>query len=172
MRLPLVRPEGTMDVELGIIEGFYGKPWTWAEREATIAFLAPHGYGFYLYAPKADPYLRRHWRDPYPEHLAGSLARLAESCRERGVRFGVGLSPYEIFLGFDDGARAALGEKLAFLDELGVVDLAVLFDDMRGDLPDLAARQAEVVEWIAGRTAAERLLVCPSYYSDDPVLDR
>ena len=50
--------------------------------------------------------------------------------------------------------------------------LALLFDDMRGDLPDLAARQAEVVEWIAGRTRAQRVIVCPSYYSDDPVLDR
>ena len=161
-----------VDVELGIIEGFYGKPWTWAEREETIAFLAPHGYGFYLYAPKADPYLRRRWRDPYPEQLAGSLARLAEGCRANGVRFGVGLSPYEIFLGFDEGARAALVDKLDFCDGLGVRDLAILFDDMRGDLPDLAARQAEVVEWIAGRTRAERIIVCPSYYTDDPVLDR
>ena len=59
-----------MDVELGIIEGFYGKPWTWAEREETIAFLAPHGYGFYLYAPKADPYLRRHWRNIVANYLA------------------------------------------------------------------------------------------------------
>jgi hyaluronoglucosaminidase len=33
-------------VELGIIEGYYGKPWTWAERADTIAFLAPHGYRF------------------------------------------------------------------------------------------------------------------------------
>ena len=161
-----------MDVELGIIEGFYGKPWTWAEREETIAYLAPQGYGFYLYAPKADPYLRRRWRDPYPENLVARLQALAESCRDAGVRFGVGLSPYEIFNGFDDAAREALGAKLAFCDELGVRDLAILFDDMRGDRPDLAERQAEVVEWMAGRTGAERIIVCPSYYSDDPVLDR
>src|SRR5690606_15384834 len=50
--------------------------------------------------------------------------------------------------------------------------LAVLFDDMRGDLPDLAPRQAEIIDWIAERTRAARLIVCPTYYSDDPVLDR
>ena len=161
-----------MDVELGIIEGFYGKPWSWEEREETIAYLAPHGYRFYLYAPKADPYLRRRWRDPYPEHLAASLGRLAESCRAAGVRFGLGLSPYEIFTGFDDAAREALGAKLAFCEGLGVQDLAILFDDMRGDRPDLAARQVEVAHWVLERTRAERVLVCPSYYSDDPVLDR
>jgi hyaluronoglucosaminidase len=161
-----------MGVELGIIEGFYGKPWSWEERQETIAYLAPHGYRFYLYAPKADPYLRRRWRDPYPDNLVARLRALAAGCQDAGVRFGVGLSPYEIFIGFDDAAREALGAKLAFCDELGVRDLAILFDDMRGDRPDLAERQAEVVDWMAGRTGAERIIVCPSYYSDDPVLDR
>jgi hypothetical protein len=45
--------------ELGMIEGFYGKPWTWEEREENVAWLARHGYRFYLYAPKADPFLRQ-----------------------------------------------------------------------------------------------------------------
>lgn len=161
-----------MAVELGIIEGFYGKPWTWREREETIAFLAPHGYRFYLYAPKGDAYLRRRWAEPHPAEAASRLAALASRCRELGVRFGVGLSPYEIYLGFDAAARAALARKLAFLDAIGVEDLAILFDDMRGDTPDLAERQLEVVEWVAERTAASRIIVCPSYYSDDPVLDR
>ncbi|MBX6365932.1 MAG: beta-N-acetylglucosaminidase domain-containing protein [Gemmatimonadetes bacterium] len=161
-----------MAVELGIIEGFYGKPWTWREREETIAFLAPHGYRFYLYAPKGDAYLRRRWAEPHPAEAASRLAALASRCRELGVRFGVGLSPYEIYLGFDAAARAALARKLAFLDAIGVDDLALLFDDMRGDTPDLAERQLEVVAWVAARTAASRLIVCPSYYSDDPVLDR
>jgi hypothetical protein len=43
---------------------------------------------------------------------------------------------------------------------------------MRGDVPDLAARQAEIAHHAASRTRATRVLVCPSYYSDDPVLDR
>ncbi len=161
-----------MDTELGIIEGFYGKPWTWEERAATVEYLAPYGYRFYLYAPKADTFLRRRWQEPYPEGEARALGALAEVCRGAGVRFGVGLSPYEIFNGFDDAAREALGRKLALFDELGVSDLAILFDDMRGDTPELADRQVEIVHWAAERTRADRVLVCPTYYSDDPVLDR
>jgi hyaluronoglucosaminidase len=161
-----------MDVELGTIEGFYGRPWTWEERESTIAFLAPHGYRFYLYAPKADVYLRRRWKEPHPPELAQNLAALSARCRELGVRFGVGLSPFELYAGFDDAAREALARKLAFADELGIQDLAILFDDMRGDQADLADRQAEIVDWAAARTGAERIIVCPSYYTDDPVLDR
>jgi hypothetical protein len=36
----------------------------------------------------------------------------------------------------------------------------------------LAARQATIAAFVGERTRAGRLLVCPSYYSDDPVLDR
>lgn len=158
--------------ELGIIEGFYGKPWTWEEREETAACLAPHGYRFYHFAPKADFYLRRRWQEPHPEEEARGLASLSRTCRRHGVRFGVGLSPYEIYRDFNDTVRDALTRKLAFLDEIGIDDLAILFDDMRGDFPDLASKQVEIAHWIKERSAATRLLVCPSYYTDDPILDR
>lgn len=161
-----------MTIELGIIEGFYGRPWSWEAREANVAFLAGHGYRFYLYAPKADAYLRRRWQEPHPSEVTTQLTRLATVCRAHEVRFGVGLSPYEIYQRFDRAAREALHDKLRSLDALGVQDLAILFDDMRGDVPELAARQAEIVHWAAERTAATRVLVCPTYYSDDPVLDR
>jgi hypothetical protein len=157
---------------LGLIEGFYGRPWTAAARAETIAFLQPHGYGLYLYAPKADPYLRRRWREPFPVADAEGLAALSAHCRGLGVRFGVGLSPYEIYRSFDDADRADLARKLAELDALGVSDLAILFDDMRGDLPDLAQAQIAIMDWIGARTGASRLIFCPTYYSDDPLLDR
>jgi hyaluronoglucosaminidase len=161
-----------MDVELGIVEGFYGKPWSWNAREAAVRYLAPHGYRFYMYAPKADPFLRRRWKEPYPETLAEPLGALSALCAEAGVRFGVGLSPYGIHGSFDEEARSALDRKLALFDGIGVRDLGVLFDDMRGDVEDLAERQAAIVGRATERTGADRVIVCPSYYSDDPVLDR
>ncbi|MFP4623147.1 MAG: beta-N-acetylglucosaminidase domain-containing protein, partial [Gemmatimonadota bacterium] len=157
--------------ETGIIEGYYGRPWSWAERSDTALFLGRHGFGFYIYAPKADPYLRKRWQEDHPPEAAAALAGLARSCRDAGIRFGVGLSPYEIFRAFDAAARAALERKLRFLDGLGIDDLALLFDDMRGDLPELAARQLEVAGWVGDRTGADRLIVCPTYYTEDPVLD-
>ncbi|HUQ98821.1 MAG TPA: beta-N-acetylglucosaminidase domain-containing protein [Gemmatimonadaceae bacterium] len=157
--------------QLGIIEGFYGKPWTWDEREQNVSYLGKRGYGFYIYAPKADPYLRRRWQEEYPSHLAERLAHLAAHCKSAGVRFGVGITPFETY-DLDEAARTAFGRKLNFFAKIGVNDLAVLFDDMRGDVPNLARRQVAIVEWVRGNSDAERMIVCPSYYSDDPILDR
>ena len=48
-----------MTVNLGVIEGLFGKPWSWADRTTVLRTLAPAGYRFYHYGPKADPFLRR-----------------------------------------------------------------------------------------------------------------
>lgn len=158
--------------ELGIIEGFFGRPYAWDERADMVRALGPAGYGFYLYAPKADGFLRKRWREPYPDADLASLADFAAVCRGTGVRFGAGLSPYELYRDFDTPSKEALAAKLDQLVSLGLDDLGVFFDDMRGDLPGLAAAQVEIVHWIAERVPDVRLIVCPSYYTDDPVLDR
>jgi len=159
-------------VELGLIEGYYGGPWSWAERRAQVDGLRDHGYGFYIYAPKADVYLRHRWRETPPPETQDGLTGLAAHCRELGVRFGVGLSPFEIYRDFNAEAQEALARKLAWLDEVGIDDLGILFDDMRGDMPDLAQTQVRIIHWIAERSRASRLIVCPTYYSDDVGLDR
>jgi hyaluronoglucosaminidase len=159
-------------MDLGTIEGFFGRPYSWAERTELMRFLKPYGYGFYIYAPKADRHLRRAWRDPHPPEDMAALGAFAEACRAAGVAFGVGLSPFELHFDFTPESKAALAHKLAALDAIGCQWLAILFDDMRGGHPDLAARQAEIVGFAAERTAASRILACPSYYTDDPVLDR
>ncbi|WP_303291178.1 beta-N-acetylglucosaminidase domain-containing protein [Marinobacter sp. SS5-14b] len=161
-----------MTVELGVIEGFYGPMWSWAERRRLLTTLAGHSYGFYLYAPKADPYLRKRWQEPHPATEAGELTEFARLCKREGVRFGVGLSPFEIFNQFDDPARDALARKLKALDRIGVQELAILFDDMRPDNESLASTQAEIVRWVRAHSGASTFSVCPTYYSDDPVLDR
>ncbi|MGO1499743.1 MAG: beta-N-acetylglucosaminidase domain-containing protein [Marinobacter sp.] len=161
-----------MSTTLGIIEGFYGPVWNWQERQQLVRALAPHGYGFYLYAPKADAFLRRRWQEPHPPAMVAELSGFGRFCRKHGVRFGIGLSPFEIFNRFDDAARTALAAKLELLDRIGIDELAILFDDMRADTPALAETQADIMRWIRERTQAKYLSICPSYYSDDPVLDR
>lgn len=157
---------------LGIIEGFYGRPWTMRSRRSAVAALRPHGYGFYIYAPKSDNYLRRQWRTPYPERDFEELASLAKYCHGLGVRFGLGFSPYALFQNFDRTAHADLATKLDQLRNLKLDLFAILFDDMPGASPELAYTQLEIIEAIGQQLPDTKLIFCPTYYSDDPVLDR
>ncbi len=158
--------------ELGLIEGFFGRPWGWDERRAAVSALAPHHYRFYLYAPKADAFLRRRWQEPHPAAELDAIAAFAAHCRAEGVRFGIGLSPFELHAAPDEDWQGSIRAKLDTLSGIGIDDLAILFDDMRGDAPNLAPRQAAIVAHAADSGLASRILCCPSYYSDDPVLDR
>lgn len=157
--------------ELGLIEGRFGRIWTEAERSHVVATLARAGYAFYHYGPKADRSLRRAWRVGHDAAQTAALTRLSEECRAAGMRFGMAITPVGASHPFDDATRADLKRRIADLDAIGIDDLAILFDDLRGDLPELAARQAEIVDMCAGMTRAGRVYMCPTYYSDDPVLD-
>ena len=83
----------------------------------------------------------------------------------------MGLSPYELYRDFSGPDKADFVAKVRSLDEIGIDDLAILFDDTRGDVPDLAAREAEIVHTALAHTRASRVLMCPTYYSDDRMLD-
>jgi hyaluronoglucosaminidase len=161
-----------MTPNLGIIEGYFGRCWTWGDRAAVVDQLAPAGYDFYHYAPKIDSRLRRDWQVVHDPVDHAALIELSAHSRRAGMRFGVGLTPYGAHLDFNAETKAALKAKLAHLDSVGLDDLAILFDDMRGDFEDLGARQAEIVAFCLDHSMATRFFMCPSYYSNDPVLDR
>ena len=157
--------------ELGLVEARFGPIWSEAERDHVVSTLAAAGYGFYHYGPKADPSLRRLWRQSHTPAQSEMLRCLSAQVRAAGMRFGVALTPVGSTHPFDDAARADLARRVADLDVIGVDDLAIFFDDLRGDMPHLAARQAQVVNFCAGLTRATRVYTCPTYYADDPLLD-
>lgn len=159
-------------MRLGIIEGFFGEPWSWAERADAAAFLAERGGDFYLYAPKADRRLRKEWTQEHDPRDAKSLRDLGAACRRHGVSFGVGLTPYALHERWDAQGRAELSARLESLKRLRLDSIAILFDDMPGDFPDLARTQAEIVSVAADSGVAEHVWMCPTYYTDQTVLDR
>jgi hypothetical protein len=157
--------------ELGVVEGYFGRPWAHADRKSVASRLRQLGYSWFHYAPKADPFLRRRWRERHPEAALSELADLSAHCRGAGLRFGMGLSPYELYRDYSGAAKADFLAKLRALDDIGLDDLAILFDDTRGDVPDLAAKEAQIVHDAMAATRATRVVMCPTYYSDDRMLD-
>jgi hypothetical protein len=157
--------------QLGVIEGYFGRPWRHEDRKQVITRLGELGFAFFHYAPKADSFLRRRWREPHPDAALAELAELSAHCRHLGMRFGIGLSPYELYRDLGSEAQCAFIDKVRSLDAIGLDDLAILFDDTRGDVADLAALEAEIVHMASAQTSAGRVLMCPTYYSDDRMLD-
>ena len=157
---------------LGVIEGFFGRTWSFQERYDYADFLKANDYHFYIYAPKSDAHLRKSWQQDWPAETADQLKNLVNHYQALGLDFGIGLSPFEIYNNYDVAARKALLDKVERLNELGIDILCLLFDDMRGDLPDLAQTQAEITKDVLAQTTAKKVIMCPTYYTFDKVLER
>lgn len=156
----------------GIIEGFFGRSWSWQKRHQMADFLAGNGFDFYIYAPKNDTYLRRQWQSAWPAEVRHQLEALREYHRKLSLNFGIGLTPLDIYQASISQNRQHLRNKLAELNELSPDILCILFDDMRGDWPQLAEQQIRWVETIAELSNAKQFIFCPTYYSTDPVLEK
>lgn len=161
-----------MSLQLGVIEGFYGQPWSQEARLAMADWLPALGLDLYLYAPKRDRFLRRDWRSDWPPAERLQLERLARRFAEAGLRFAIGLSPFALYESYGVTEKRELQRRVREIDSIGPTVLALLFDDMPGSAPDLARVQGQIVQDVAAVSVAQQLLVCPTYYSDDPALDR
>src|SRR5258706_15885665 len=74
------------DIEFnpGGIEGFFGKPWDRSARLSGVDFLRDCGYQFYIYAPKADSFLRPRWRGGNPAQAPPPLSEISPPRPKRG----------------------------------------------------------------------------------------
>lgn len=118
----------------GVVEGFYGKPWTQAERLDQFAFYAQHELNTYIYAPKDDLYHREKWREPYPAAAMGKMQELLTAAAKNRVDFVFALSPgLDIRLGGQAGEAdiEALLHKFDSLYAMGVRSFAIFFDDIK-----------------------------------------
>ena len=156
----------------GILEGFYGRVWSLETRLAYAEYLQQAGLNTCLYCPKADPWLRKQWQGDWPAPQWRQLQEQSAAYRQRGINWGVGLSPFALYQQYGPGQREQLRRKVARLAQLEAPLLAILFDDMPGEVDELASRQAEIVADVVAWLPGVRVLVCPTYYSFDPVLEK
>ncbi len=156
---PVLRPFAVR----GVVEGFYGTPWTHAARLEVMSFLAAHGMNAYAYAPKDDARHRAEWREPYSDLELDRFRELAAHGAGLGVRFGFSISPGLDISYESDTDRGALLRKLQPLRDAGVAWFLLLLDDIPMQ-PGLAPRQAALVTWLAAQLAGAALTMCPTEY--------
>ncbi|MDR0271521.1 beta-N-acetylglucosaminidase domain-containing protein [Paenibacillus sp.] len=130
----------------GYVEGFYGYPWSHEDRMDLMRFGGEQKLNTYIYAPKDDPYHRKHWRDLYPKDKAREIAELAAAGHANNLNFVWTIHPGDsIDLSSEEDFHSAI-RKLEQLYDLGVRQFGVLFDDLVG-VPD-GKQQADFINRI------------------------
>lgn len=161
----------------GIVEGFYGRPWTHDERLDMFAFMAARGLNGYIYAPKDDELHRDNWRAPYDDAALSRFKALADAAHAHGIRFTFAVSPGLSLRYSAPDDLAALIAKLQPLLDLGIRSLGVFFDDVPPELThdedraryrDLGEAQADFLTRVQTHFADAHLVTVPTFYCGEP----
>ena len=114
----------------GVIEGFYGPPWSHEERLDLIRFCAAHDLNTWVHAPKDDPYHRARWREPYPDDELEQLGELVTKCHELGVAFAYAIAPGLDLRYSHESEWELLLAKIEQVRSVGVGHFQLLWDDV------------------------------------------
>lgn len=153
----------------GVVEGFYGTPWSHEARMHQIEFYGKNKMNTYIYGPKDDPYHSSpNWRKPYPEKEAAQIHELIEQATRHEVNFVWAIHPGKD-IKWTDADRDALIQKFEAMYQLGVRSFAVFFDDISGD-GTAPVRQAELLNYIDNHFIQKKhdvspLVMCPTEYN-------
>ena len=162
----------------GVVEGFYGRPWSHQQRLDLFRNMAGWGLNTYFYSPKDDLKHRACWRETYDAEETARMGQLVSACQENGLKFFYGLSP-GLDIHFSKSAEIErIKERFRQLQQMGTQHFALLFDDLPGEMrkedskqfPSIAAAQAyvanQVYNWLYASNSDARLLFCPTPYCD------
>jgi protein O-GlcNAcase/histone acetyltransferase len=165
-----------IDFLAGVVEGFYGQPWSRAERLELFDWMAAWGLNTYLYAPKDDLHHRTLWREPYSNEQAAGLGEIIHLCQQRGIQFIYALGPGLDIRFHDGGELGHLSSRFEQMLKLGCHHFALLFDDIPDQMApedlkrwrSFASAQSYVANamfrWVRERCPDSRFLFCPTPY--------
>lgn len=169
----LAQPE-VMQVEIsdypktalrGVIEGFYGNPWSFEDRVSQFDFYGKNKMNVYVYGPKDDPYHHSKWNEPYPAKEAENLGKLVKHAADNKVKFVWAMHPSNSIVTEDD--RASALAKFNQLYDLGVRCFAVFFDDIAAESVESQIDYLNFLtdNFVKVKGDVEPLTVCPTIYN-------
>jgi len=160
----------------GVIEGFYGQPWSQAERVQLFDWMSAWGLNTYFYAPKDDLKHRAIWRALYSDAESENLRQLVQACQQRNLHFIYALSPGSDIRYSVESELDCVRKRFEQMLALGCRNFALLFDDIpdrmnaadRARFDSFASAQSHVTnavfKWLRERCPEARFLFCPTAY--------
>ena len=118
----------------GVIEGFYGKPWSHEQRLRGLTFFAAHNMNLFILAPKDDPWQRFDWRTPFGADFLAHTNELIKRGKSLLVDIAICVSP-GLTVRYSDGSDVeALMVRYRQLAAIGVRTFGLLLDDIAWEL--------------------------------------
>lgn len=167
-----------METTLGIIEGFYGRPYSAEDRKSLIRLISSKGISYYIYAPKNDRSLRRDWQQPFTKESITFFRDLKTHCRKHNLKFGIGISPLAISEHVDKLLKVLTDKIDVLVKEADIDIISILFDDIKLYESSEGKAQNYIVRKVNKHLKENykdkkiRLIFCPTYYTFDPILDK
>lgn len=125
----------------GVIEGFYGEPWSDQARKDLFEFMGHNGMNTYIYSPKDDDLVRKQWRDSYTGEDKENFKSLVDVANKNHVDFVYVLSPGNDIEYTSDKDYQATINKFESLRELGVSQFYIALDDIGAPLKGVDAEK-------------------------------
>ena len=119
----------------GFIEGYYGNPWSNADRAELMRYGGDLKLTQYFFAPKDDPYHNKKWRELYPEEKLAEIRELARVGNQNKTRYVWTIHPFmNNRIRFGNEAHyqedlATIKAKFTQLMKVGVREFGILADD-------------------------------------------
>ncbi|KAG0725771.1 Protein O-GlcNAcase [Chionoecetes opilio] len=156
----------------GVVEGFYGRPWTPEQRKDLFVKQQKWGINCYIYAPKDDYKHRANWRELYTVEEAEHLTALITEARRHGITFYYAISPGLDITYSGQKELGALKRKLEQVAQMGCNAFAILFDDIDPEMSgadkevftSFAHAQVSVTNEVYAHLSQPRFMFCPTQY--------
>ena len=118
----------------GVVEGFYGKPWTHAQKLKGIEYFADYNMNTYFLAPKDDPLQRFNWRSPFTADYLKDTAELIAHGKLHGIDFVLCVSPGLSVEYSNEADVDAVVYRFKQLTDLGASHFGMLWDDIAWEM--------------------------------------
>ena len=153
----------------GLVEGYYGNPYSEADRMGLLEMFGEMKMNVYIYGPKDDAYHKSKWREEYPAELGKKITEYVNVAKANKIEFMWAIHPGED-IQWNATDRANIVNKLKAMCALGVRSFAVFWDDLWGDDGTHGDEQAELMNYIAAELRKEYpdvkpLTICPTQYN-------
>lgn len=162
----------------GVVEGFYGEPWTHENRLKAAEIFPTFGFNTYVIAPKDDPAQRNRWREPLAGERMIQTAELIKRGRNNGLDMAMAVSPGLSVQYSSIADRESVLQRFLQQSQWGTTLFVLLWDDIDWDLQFaedieryeyIEDAQADFSNWIHTQLltndSKSRLMVCPMIYN-------